>query len=291
MPRSLASPSAILEGRREQALLAFPSVQHMADLLADRCREPSWVRTIVASLARFRTLTGQPDLEWVLMEARQDRRVAEDCVLRLAGQLIGYTDSQMAALAVGPKVWFRLNGVPVPWRPLPSSVTPPPAGIDRDADGTTRAVLLALIGSGLHRSELLRLRLGALGSLDAHARVIPDLEAEPLAVQYTALAGRQGEYITLLTFPARQALRRYLADRSARGEALTAEAPLIARRDGSPASDATIARAIRLSSSLIRSVSDINLELCMTTGEFFRTWGLPGSRFDGHEEFNSEDFA
>jgi hypothetical protein len=291
VPRSSTSPSAILEGRREQALLAFPSVQRMADLLAVRCREPSWVRTIVASLARFRSLTSQPDLEWVLAEARQDPLLAEASLLRLAGQLVGYTDSQVAALAIGPKVWFRLNGVPVPWRPLPGSSTPPPAGIDRDVGGTTGAVLLALIGSGLRRSELLRLRLGDLGSLDAQARVIPDLEAEPLAVQYTALAGRQGKHITLLTFPARQALRRYVAGRSARGEALTAEAPLIARRDGSAASNATIARAIRLSSSLIRSVSDVNLELCMTTGEFFRTWGLPGSRFDGHEEFNPEDFV
>jgi integrase len=263
----------------------------MADLLAVRCREPSWVRTTVASLARFRSLTGQPDLEQVLTEARQDARVAEDGLLRLARELVGYTDSQVAALAIGPKIWFRLNGVPVPWRPLPSSSTPPPAGIDRAVDGTTRAVLLALIGSGLHRSELLRLRLGDLGSLDTHARVIPDLEAEPLAVQYTASAGRRGEYIALLTFPARRALRLYLAGRSASGEALTAEAPLIARRDGSRARDADIARAIRLSSSLIRSVSDINLELCMTTGEFFRTWGMPGSRFDGHEEFNLEDFV
>ncbi len=194
-------------------------------------------------------------------------------------------------MAIGPKIWFRLNGVPVPWRPLPGRSTPPSAGIDRDVDGITRSVLLALIGSGLHRSELLRLRLGDLGSLDARARVIPDLEAEPLAVQYTASAGRRGEYITLLTCPARQALRLYLAGRSARGEALTADAPLIARRDGSPATDASIARAIRLSSSLIRSASDVNLELCLITGEFFRTWGMPGSRFNGPEEFNVEDFV
>jgi integrase len=217
--------------------------------------------------------------------------VAEDGLLRLASSLANCTDSQVAALAIGPKVWFRLNGVPVPWRPLPSRAAPPPAGIDAGVDGTTRAVLLALIGSGLHRSELLRLRVGDLGSLDAHARVLPDLEAEPLAVQYTASAGRRGEYVTLLTSAARRALRQSLAARGARGETLTADAPLIARRDGSPATDASIARAIRLSASLIRSVSDVNLELCMTTGEFFRTWGMPGSRFRGPEEFNLEDFV
>jgi hypothetical protein len=30
---------------------------------------------------------------------------------------------------------------------------------------------------------------------------------------------------------------------------------------------------------VIRSSSALNVELCRTTGEFFRTWGLPGSRF------------
>jgi integrase len=266
----------------------------MADLLTMHFRETSWVRTIVASLARFCSLTGQPDLERVLAEAREDSRQAEASLLQLASQLVGYSDSQVAALAIGPKVWFRLNGVPVAWRPLPSNsaLFPPiPAGIDRDVDETTRVVLLALIGSGLRRSELLRLHLGDLGSLDSHARVIPDLDAEPLAVRYTALAGRRGEYITLLTFPAREALRQYVAARRARGELLTAEAPFIARRDGSPASDASISRAIRLSSSLIRTVSDVNLELCTTTGEFFRAWGMPGSRFAGQEEFIPEDFT
>ena len=116
MPRSPASPSTILDGRREQALLAFSSVQHLANLLVVRFREPSWVRTIVASLARFRSLTGQADLEQVLAQARQDAQVAEDGLLRLARALVGYTDSQVAALAIGPKIWFRLNGVPVSWR-------------------------------------------------------------------------------------------------------------------------------------------------------------------------------
>jgi hypothetical protein len=267
----------------------------MADLLTMHFREPSWVRTIVASLARYCSLTGQPELERVLAAAREDPRLGEASLLQLASQLVGYSDSQVAALAIGPKVWFRLNGVPIAWRPpltSSSALSPPiPAGIDRDVDETTRVVLLALIGSGLRRSELLRLRLGDLGSLDSHARVIPDLDADPLAVRYTALAGRRGEYVTLLTFPAREALRQYVAARRARGELLTAEAPVIAKHDGSPASDASISRAIRLGSSLIRTVSDVNLELCMTTGEFFRAWGVPGSRFAGQEEFNPEDFT
>ncbi len=40
----------ILRGRREGELLTLPSVLHMADILSQRCREPSWIRTSVASL-------------------------------------------------------------------------------------------------------------------------------------------------------------------------------------------------------------------------------------------------
>ena len=53
----------ILAGRREGELLAFPSVRRMADILSLRCREASWVRTSVASLERFRAMTGHTDLE------------------------------------------------------------------------------------------------------------------------------------------------------------------------------------------------------------------------------------
>src|SRR5205814_565323 len=215
--RRLASRSAILAGRQQQLLLTCPSVRHMVDVLAVRCREPSWARSTVASLARFAALTGQSDLEALLAEARQDIRVAEEGLLRLARRLVSYTDSQVAALAVGPKIWFRLNGVPVAWRPLPTSSAPPSAGIDLDAEGMTRAVLLALIGSGLRRSELLRVRLGDLGCLDEHAQLIPDLEAEPLAVQYTASAGHCVQYVTFLTFQARRALGTYLAGRGGAG--------------------------------------------------------------------------
>jgi hypothetical protein len=40
-----------------------------------------------------------------------------------------------------------------------------------------------------------------------------------------------------------------------------------------------VAAARRRSNALIRAGSQLNVELCRTTGEFFRTWGLPGSRF------------
>ena len=94
----------------------------MAEMLAARCREPSWVRTSIASLERFRTLTGNHDLEALLERARTDLAAAERALGAFASALAGATASQVAALAMGPKIWFRLNGVMVPWRPLPGGL-------------------------------------------------------------------------------------------------------------------------------------------------------------------------
>jgi hypothetical protein len=104
----------VLAGRREGELLAFPSVHRMADILAQRCREPSWVRTSVATLERFRTLTGHVDLEMLLAQARAEPAIAEEALASFASALSGYTDVQVSALAMGAKIWFRLNGVAIP---------------------------------------------------------------------------------------------------------------------------------------------------------------------------------
>ena len=280
----------ILRGRREGALLALPSVQRMADLLAARCRERSWVRTSVASLERFRALAGYDDLEALLAQARAEPAEAERALGSFAAALSGYTEGQVAALAMGPKIWFRVNGVGIPWRPLPGRPTPPPFADHREVEGPEGLILLALIGSGLYRAELLRLRLGDVGSLDAEGRLVPDIEAEPLAVQYTPRRGRQGTRITFLTYQARQALLADVARRTAAGQATGRDAPLIACGGGlgSPASG--IARARRRSASLIHAGNAVNVELCLATGTFFRTWGLPGSRFVGPEELNIEEY-
>jgi len=103
-------------------------------------------------------------------------------------------DRAIAGLAMGPKVWFRLNRVPVPWRPLTAGAPPRPLA---SGDPRERLVLLALIGSGLRLAELLRVRLGDLGSLDARGRVLPDPEAEPMAV---AFEQRQGQVADRVTF-------------------------------------------------------------------------------------------
>jgi hypothetical protein len=297
----------VLEGRRESVLLAFPSVRQMTDVLSMRCREQSWVRTSVATLDRFRTMTGHADLEALREQALADPVVAEKALASFAAALAGHTESQVSALAMGAKIWFRLNGVAVPWRPLGGkSSSPILATIEQQ--GIERVILLALIGSGLQLAELLRLRVGDVGSLDADGRLIPDVEAEPLAVQFTPRRGKQVERITFLTYQARQALLASLeqrADKSAVGAInrplrpigainrmypLDLDAPLLAQSDGSTVSAEGVARARRRSRALIRAGSEVNVTLCRTTGDFFREWGLPGSRFVGPEELPMEEY-
>jgi hypothetical protein len=248
----MIAPAATLAGRREAALLEVASVRRMAETLAARCRAASWVRTSIASLERFRVMTGTQDLEALLERCRRDVTEAKGALQAFAGALTRYTDTQVAALAIGPKLWFRLNGVAVPWRPLTASGAPLPLAV-ADRHAVDRLVLLALIGSGLHLAELLRLQVGNVGSLGPDGRIIPDREADPLAVGYVSRRGRPREQ--------------------------NAEAPLIVRRDGSPATAATVAYARRRNAALIQTGNAVNVALCRVTGDFFRAWGMPGARF------------
>jgi integrase len=150
--------------------------------------------------------------------------------------------------------------------------------------------LLALIGSGLRLAELLRLRIGDIGSLDSKGCLIPDIEADPLAVQFIPRRGKQIERITFLTYQARQALRASLEHALTGGDALQLDAPLITQANGSPATNASVTRARQRSQALIRAGSEVNVTLCRTTGDFFREWGLPGSRFVGPEAFPMEEY-
>ena len=316
----------VLDGRREGELLTFPSVRRMVDILSQRCREESWVRTSVATLERFRVVTGNQDLEALRERALAEPAIAEQALASFASAFAGYAESQVSSLAMGAKIWFRLNGVAVPWRPLLSqgrgqratqasppfpSAAPAPTLGGADQQGVDNVILLALIGSGLRLAELLRLRVGDVGSLDSEGRLIADMEADPLAVQYTPRRGKQGERITFLTYQARQALLASLEQAALAGEDKHDEdkhkaptlprryplslqdldAPLIRGRDGSKLSSADVTRARRRSRALIRAGSDVNVELCRTTGDFFRSWGLPGSRFVGPEDLNLEEFV
>ncbi|MGP6156337.1 MAG: hypothetical protein ACLPYS_02180 [Vulcanimicrobiaceae bacterium] len=264
-----------LAGRRERALADLPSVRRLVDVLDARCREVSWIRTSVASLDRFASLTGQRDLEALLERARSAPRAAEDALAAFADALSSFTRPQIAALAMGPKLWFTFNGVAVPWRPLPGREAPAP--IAGSASPLDLIVLLSLIGSGLRRAEFLRLRVGDIGSLDRDGELVADLEAEPLAVRYRQQRGCRA-YLTFLTYGAREVLLAELR-RRARDGSLDADAPLLARPDGSAATDATVARANRVNRALIGAGNNVNVEMCRKTGDFFRSWGMPGSRF------------
>ncbi len=292
----VVDPARALAGRREAGLLELPSVARMAEVLAARCREPSWVRTLVPALDRFRVLTRTADLEELLMEARAGGPAVADRALAAfaraldghpdpPGQPVGVprtppTDAAVAGLAMGPKVWFRLGGVPVTWRPLPAPAMARRLPAEALPDVGERVVLLAPVGSGLRLAELLRLRVGDLGSLDADGWLVPDPEAEPLAVRYRQrLGGHTTERITFLSFAAREAVLEHLDRRRRAGGDTGPDAPLVAGPDGRPAGRATVTRARRRANAVIRTSSALNVELCRKTGEFFREWGLPGSRF------------
>jgi len=279
----------ILAGRREGDLLAFPSVLRMTDILSQRCREASWVRTSVASLERFRAMTGYSDLEELKEQAIVDPTLAEQALSRFATALSGYTDIQVSGLAIGAKLWFRLNGIAVPWRPLGGTVSADLLATTGQ-ESAERVILLSLIGSGLRLAELLRLRVGDIGSLDSEGRLIPDREADPLAVQFTPRRGKHVERITFLTYQARSALLESLKGSHFDRDPLRLDAPLIVQSDGSPATAMSVSRARQRSRSLIQAGNEVNVTLCRTTGDFFREWGLPGSRFVGPEELPMEEF-
>ncbi|GAC1418422.1 MAG: hypothetical protein NVSMB5_09830 [Candidatus Velthaea sp.] len=264
----MTTAGTALRGRRELALLDHPSVQRMAATLSRRCRDISWIRTTVASLDRFATITDNRDLEALLERSRRHSHEAQAALDEFALSLDQYAKSQIAALAMAPKVWFALNGVAVPWRPL--LVGSPPQPIHGKISLVDRLVLLALVGSGLHRSELLRVRLGDLGSLDAHGDIVNDIDADPLVVRFVQQRGKR-ERITFLSDQARDAVHALLAQRSAQGELLGPHSRLVASTTGS--------RAGRLNAALIEAGNSVNVELCRTTGRFFRSWGLPGARF------------
>jgi hypothetical protein len=267
-----------LAGRREATLLSLPSVRRMADLLVERCREESWVRTSVASLDRFRTTLDDQDLEGLLERSRADIAVAERALGTFERTFQGHADTQVAALVIGPQIWFHLNGVATAWRLHTRPSSPQPLAV-AGQHAVDRLALLMLIGSGLHLAELLRLRVGDVGSLDTAGQLIPDRAAVPLAVRYIARRRHPRENITFLTLPAGAALNADLDRRAAAGQALDRDAPLIARRDGRPATASTVAYARRRNSALIRVGNAVNVSMCRATGDFFRVWGMPGARF------------
>lgn len=261
-----------LAGRREQRLLDDPTVLAVARTLVLRCREPaSWVRAAVATLDRFAREVAYGDLPGLLAAGRADPDEPDRSLQRLARRHDGLGAGQLAALALGPKLWWTVAGLPVTWRPLSSGAGAGPQPLPRERAGV-RLLLLAVIGSGATEAELRQVRVGSAGSLDAGGQVVPDLAAEPLAVVYRD-AGDGSEHVTFLSYEARTAL----LDLRAAGGASTDPDALLLPAD---VVDGSSQRARATGAALIGAGNDVNVTLCRATGDFFRTWGMPGARFD-----------
>lgn len=264
---------AALTGRREVVLLDDPSVRAMTRLLVSRWRRPApWVRAAVATLDRFAREVASNDLPGLLRQGQADPSLAVRSLEQLARRHDGLSGSQIASLSFGPKLWWTAAHVDVPWRPVSEvrSTTPPiPSAL---TDAGVRLLLLAVIGSGATQEELLQVRVRDAGRLDADGVLVPDLYAEPLAVSYPPADGGP-PHLTFLSYEARQALLDGLVGRGTLGP----DDPLLL----SPAAAAVAAvTALRTARSLIDAGNEVNVTTCRATGDFFREWGMPGSRFD-----------
>ncbi len=125
-------------------------------------------------------------------------------------------------------------------------------------------------------------------------------------MRFTPRRGKPVERITFFTYQTRQAILSSLAQRSApdsahqrlsasyrSGEqqgsanhALDLDMPLLVQRRNRTSID----QARQRSRSLIEAGSNANVAVCRATGDFFREWGLPGSRFEGQDNLNIEEF-
>jgi hypothetical protein len=244
----------------------------VARMLVRRVRDPAvWVRAAVTTLERFRREVAEGDLPGLLRAGRADPSLAEHSLRRLAARHDGLSGGQLAALAFGPRLWWTVGGVPVPWRPLSTAGSGVPLP-GRDTDPDLRLLLLAVLGSGASETELLGVRVDDAGRLDAEGQLVPDLEAEPLAVRYRD--ERDGrEHVTFLSFEARAAVQDRLADVPPPAP----DQPLLLPAARHAAASAGL-RAT--SAALIGAGNDVNVTLCRATGDFFRAWGMPGARFD-----------
>ena len=275
----MTAPSALarqaLSGRRELVLLDDPSVLATATLLARRCRRPDpWVRAAVGTLDRFRREVAHDDLPAVLAAGRSDPAVAADSLQQLAHRHDGLTGGQLASLAFGPVLWWTAGGVDVAWRPLSDAVGHLPLP-GRQTDADVRLLLLAVIGSGATEAELLGVRVRDVGRPTADGTIVADLQAEPLAVAYRDGAGPDeapAEHLTFLSHEARDALH----DRLSRRGPVGPDDPLLLPAGVVEAASQT---ARDTATALIGAGNDVNVAMCRATGDFFRTWGMPGARF------------
>ena len=81
-------------------------------------------------------------------------------------------------------------------------------------------------------------------------------------------------------------MTRTIVERMARAARAAREGGKVAPGDVVPAVRAAVEVRNR---ELIGAGNDVNVTLCRATGDFFRTWGMPGARFDARQKITTEE--
>jgi hypothetical protein len=260
-----------LKNRRELSLLEIPSVMRVACILAERTKKPDfWVRSAVTTLDRFSREVCDGDLEAALKAGKADPLNAELLNQKYLQMHQDLTSVQLAALILGPKLWWTLNGVQIPW--VKQFTTVPRSHIanssKRDFDPTTRLLMLSLVGTGLTFDDIEKIKVKDAGSLDADGNLVENPFSDPLVLQVET---EDGPRITFLGEEAREALSNLLIDRNP-----SSEDPLFADPEDFKR---FMGHAEARGKSIIETVNDVNVTLCKTVGDFFLEWGIPGRNF------------
>ena len=260
-----------LKNRRELSLLEIPSVMRVACILAERTRKPDiWIRSAITTLDRFSREVCDGDLEAALKAGQADPLTAELLNQKYLQMHQDLTSVQLAALILGPKLWWAFHGVDVPWVKQFTSVPRPHIANSKkgDFDPVVRLLMLSLVGTGLDFEELEKIKVKDAGSLDIDGNIVENPYSDPLVLQFET---KEGPRITFLGEEAREALHQQLAIRNPKSEdPLFADAADFKR---------FMEHAATRAESIIETVNGVNSELCKTVGDFFLEWGIPGRNY------------
>lgn len=260
-----------LKNRREIVMLEQPTVMAVAKVLAERVRKPDvWIRSAISTLDRFSREVCNGDLDAALRDAKADPLVAEMLLQKYLFLHEDLTSVQLASLLFGPKLWWTINGVDVPWSSdyTESKRTHIANNTRQDYDPKARLLMLSLIGTGLTYDEVGTIRVKDAGSLDANGVIVPNIASDPLALEFDTEEGRR---VTFLGEEARSALVQLIKERNVSDDDL-----LFAEKED-------IERVAKIAAArgrdTIETVQSVNVTLCKVVGDFFRVWGIPGSNF------------
>lgn len=260
-----------LQNRREITLLEDKSLMKVASVLAERTRKPDfWIRSAITTLDRFAREVCNSDLESALVSAQKDPLIAELMIEKFLTLHSDLTNVQLASLLFGPKLWFTLNGVDIPWSVYLSSKEQVHIANskERDFNPAVRLLMLSLVGTGLTFEEIATIKVKDAGSLDRTGKIVSNHLSSPLAIEFTT---PEGEFITFLGEEARAVLVEQLNERAIQPDDL-----LFADKDQL---EKFKERADARGKAIIETVNEVNVTLCKTVGDFFLKWGVPGANF------------